>query len=79
MLAIVNGAEKFTAIHVPVLAIFAVSPKSSGNGPTQADAFQAAIPQARVVRVENADHFIFKSNETEVFNEMNTFLDRLAH
>ncbi len=77
LLAIVNGVQKYTAIHVPVLAIFAVSHKPGETTSAQADAFQSAIPQARVVRIDNADHFIFKSNEEQVIGEMNTFLQGL--
>lgn len=40
----------------------------------QADAFQAGNPQARVVRIPNADHFIFRSNETDVLREINAFM-----
>ncbi len=43
----------------------------------QADAFQAGIPSARVVRIPNADHFIFRSNESEVVEEMNAFLTKV--
>jgi pimeloyl-ACP methyl ester carboxylesterase len=43
----------------------------------QADAFQAANPQARVVRIADADHFIYKSNEAEVLKEMDDFMARL--
>ena len=42
-----------------------------------ADAFQAAIPQAHVVRLANASHYIFISNETQVIGEMNDFLAAL--
>ena len=41
------------------------------------NAFQSAIPQARVVRLPNARHYIFISNEAEVITEMNTFLTTL--
>ncbi len=41
------------------------------------DAFQAAIPQARVIRLPNARHYIFISNEAEVIAAMNTFLATL--
>ena len=41
------------------------------------DAFQVAIPQARVVRIANASHYIFLSNELRVIAEMNTFADTL--
>lgn len=42
----------------------------------QADAFQAGVQSSRVVRIPNADHFIFRSNETQVIQEMNRFLTR---
>ena len=40
----------------------------------QADALQAGVPSAHVIRIANADHFIFRSHETEVIREMNAFL-----
>lgn len=40
----------------------------------QADAFQSGVPSARVVRIPNADHFVFRSNETQVIHEMKAFL-----
>jgi len=43
----------------------------------QADAFQKGNPSARVVRLPNADHFVFRSNEDDVLREMNTFLATL--
>ena len=95
MVAIEAGGEKYTEIHVPVLAIFA-DPHDFGqlyaNDPTrraaviaddyvrtsaQADAFQAGITGAKVVRLPNASHFIFVSNEADVLREMNAFLAKL--
>jgi pimeloyl-ACP methyl ester carboxylesterase len=43
----------------------------------QADAFAAAIPGAHVVRLPNADHYVFRSNEADVIREMNAFLTTL--
>jgi non-heme chloroperoxidase len=43
----------------------------------QADAFEAGIPSAHVVRLRNADHYVFKSNESDVMREMNEFLTKL--
>ena len=40
----------------------------------QADALQAGVPTARIVKIPDADHFIFRSNPTEVLTEMNAFL-----
>ena len=44
----------------------------------QAAAFQAGVPSARVVRLENAGHDVFQSNESEVLREMNDFIKRLS-
>ena len=43
----------------------------------QADAFQSGNPQAHVVRIANADHFVFRSNEADVLREMNDFISKL--
>ena len=42
-----------------------------------ANAFEAGVPSAMVIRVPNADHYIYRSNEAEVFRAMNEFLDHL--
>lgn len=44
---------------------------------TQADAFEAGNPTARVIRLPNANHYVFRSNEDEVMREMNAFLAKL--
>lgn len=43
----------------------------------QANAFQAGNPQAYVVRIANASHFVFRSNEADVLREMNGFIAKL--
>ena len=78
LLALINGAQKFTGIPVPTLAIFAISLSPEETTSAQADAFQAAVPQAHVVRISGADHFIFRSNTKEVTAEMNTFISGLS-
>lgn len=45
----------------------------AGSG-KQIAAFEAAVPQARVVKIANASHYVFISNEAEVLAEMNRFL-----
>jgi pimeloyl-ACP methyl ester carboxylesterase len=42
-----------------------------------ANAFEAGVPSAKVIRLPNANHYIFRSNEAEVFRGMNDFLDKL--
>jgi non-heme chloroperoxidase len=44
----------------------------------QADAFQAGNPQARVIRIPNAEHFVFRSNEAEVLRDIDTFMASLS-
>jgi len=43
----------------------------------QADAFAAGVPTAHIVRLANADHYVFRSNATDVIREMNAFLGNL--
>jgi non-heme chloroperoxidase len=43
----------------------------------QAEAFERQVPSAHVVRVPNAEHYVFLSNEAGVIREMNRFIDAL--
>jgi pimeloyl-ACP methyl ester carboxylesterase len=43
----------------------------------QLKSFEEGIPRARVVRIANADHYIFVTNEAEVLREMRAFLSKL--
>ena len=40
----------------------------------QAVAFERQIPSAHVVRIPNANHYVFVSNEADVLREMNAFI-----
>jgi hypothetical protein len=40
----------------------------------QAKAFEDGLPNAKVVRIPHADHYVFRSNEADVLREMNAFL-----
>lgn len=42
----------------------------------QAEAFSHGVPGATVVRFANADHYVHRSNEAQVIDEMKKFLDR---
>ena len=44
----------------------------------QAKAVETGLPSARVVRLPNASHYVFKSNEADVLREINAFLTSLA-
>ena len=37
----------------------------------------AGVPSAKVIRLPNADHYVFNFNEAEVLRAMNDFLDKL--
>jgi hypothetical protein len=90
--AVMVGRQKYTDIRPPVLAIFA-APHNPGppmsNDPAAKAAFQArdgagmetafekGLPSARVVRLPDAHHYVFLSNESDVLREMNAFLQGL--
>lgn len=92
--AIIDGEQKYTEIHAPVLLIYAV-PHSGGpplkdpamraaaeardetNTNAQAKAFATAVPQAHVVKLPHANHYVFDSNEADVLREMDAFISGL--
>ena len=43
----------------------------------QATAFETGVPSARVVRLPDANHYVFLSNEADVLREIRTFLANL--
>lgn len=89
--AMMRGSQRYTDIRASVLAIYAFEPVSGPEGSParvavetrnqmkrdQAAAFQAGVPSARVVRLDNAGHDIFLSNESEVLREVNDFIRTL--
>lgn len=91
--AVINGEGRYGAIHCPILAIYALPHMQGDGGDpkervaadeqdlkitgTQADAFAAAMPQARIVRIPHANHSVWKSNGAEVLREIEGFLASL--
>jgi len=85
--AIGRGHQRYTGIRAPALAVFAFAAEGSGARPDaqprnqmkrdQAAAFEAGVPSARVVRLENASHDVFRSNEAEVLREIHDFIGKL--
>ena len=79
--AVEAGLQKYTNISVPILAIYSLPHRHDtsdlADQETQARAFEAGLPSARVVRIPHADHFVFLSNEAEVLREVQAFLDGL--
>ncbi|QNI38359.1 alpha/beta hydrolase [Edaphobacter sp. 4G125] len=47
------------------------------NVEDQIAAFERQAPSAHVVRIPNADHYVFNSNEADVLREMNAFISTL--
>jgi non-heme chloroperoxidase len=91
--AIMAGERKYSGVKIPTLAFFAVPPEPDPAkkadpmakadarfrawAVAQARAFEVGNPNAHVVRLKDADHFVFKANEAEVLRDMNEFLSRL--
>jgi pimeloyl-ACP methyl ester carboxylesterase len=77
------GMRAYRRIPVPVLAIYAVNAnweRDDGTGWTnaaQAREFERGVPGARVVRLTNADHYVFRSNEADVLREIEAFIGSL--
>ena len=83
--------QRHTAIRAPILAIYALQPirgpagsadraaSEFGNQMTtaQAEAFETGLPSALVVRLPDASHRVFQSNEADVLHEMNAFIGSL--
>jgi len=44
---------------------------------SQAKAFEKGLPSAKVIRIPNANHYVFVSNEADVLREMNAFIEGL--
>jgi non-heme chloroperoxidase len=86
-----RGSRRYTDIRAPVLAISAFEDVNGlGGSPGRADVerrnqmkrdqagtFQAGVPSARVIRLENASHDVLQSNESQVLREMIDFIRSL--
>jgi pimeloyl-ACP methyl ester carboxylesterase len=81
--AIQDGMQRYTEIPPPILAIYALphagvpDPTMDAKGEAIAKAFEAALPNAHVVRIPQANHFVFMSHEADVLREMEAFLGTL--
>ena len=45
----------------------------------QAKAFEDGVPTAHVVRLRNADHYVYLSNEADVLREMKSFFSTIRY
>ena len=88
--AIDDGFQRYTNIRGPVLAIFALTNAPAGVGPNTemtrqwigrdrgaVGTFARGVPQAQVVVLPGATHFVFDSNPADVLLVMRSFIDGL--
>jgi non-heme chloroperoxidase len=91
--ALFSGQESFPTIHAPALVIFAVphdfGPTDNSPSRTQMEArdlritglqvkaYETQVPNAHLVRIPHASHYVFGSNEGDVLREMNAFIAAL--
>lgn len=94
--ALYAGAQPYTRIGGPVLAVYAAPrprPPAAVAGDSaararadsaslagvlpQITAFRRGVPQARVVRIAYATHYVFRSHEADVLREVRAFVDAL--
>lgn len=83
-IALLNGRRKYTTISGHVLAICAIpvavdelSREMRKNQLRKFNAFEKANPNAKVIRIENAEHYIYESNEADVIREIEAFASEL--
>lgn len=78
-----KGMHAYRHLDAPALAIydmdadFAERDRSGWSNELQADSFKRNVRGSRVVRMRNATHYVFRSNETEVLSEMRAFIQSL--
>jgi non-heme chloroperoxidase len=79
VVAVLDGQQRYTRIHVPVLAMFNVphTPAFLRLVQNQAQAFKSQVPGARIALIPNADHYLFRTNESDVIREINDFVGGL--
>lgn len=58
--------------------VAAAEARDNALSEAQAKAFEKGVPSAHVVRLPHADHYVFKSNESDVLREMNAFLEAIS-
>ena len=93
-LRILGGLRKYKDIRVPILALYASPRSAqevslsgfskataeyiAARQAAQANAFEKGVPSAHVVRVAQATHFMFMTNESDVIREMEQFIGKLS-
>lgn len=83
---IFDGLKRYTAVSIPVLAIFAL--KGMGDSTViaawrdgrrrEVAAMRRAAPNARTVILHDASHDVWKSKEADVLREMRSFMEGIT-
>jgi hypothetical protein len=55
----------------------AKAPRETNSIENQVKAVERQVPEAHVVRIAHANHYVFVSNEQDVLREMNSFISKL--
>lgn len=88
---IMAGVRAYGAAPVPTLVMMALPRRCAPNcdkpfmqkimaaDAARLELFEKSAPAAKVIRIANASHYIYRSNEADVLREMNAFLDGLPH
>lgn len=89
--AIDDGMQRFTNVRGPVLAIFRLDNAPAGVGTDQektrqwiksdrgnVGTFSRGVPQADIIVLPGATHFVFDSNPTEVTAAIREFIQKLS-
>jgi pimeloyl-ACP methyl ester carboxylesterase len=86
---IMAGVRPYGAASVPMLVIMAIPRRCAPNcdkpymqrimagDAARLELFEKSAPSAKVVRIANASHYVYRSNEADVLREMNVFLGGL--
>lgn len=62
--------------HMDSAAFLAFDTK---RGTAVADSFERGVPNAKVVRIKNAGHYVFQSNPADVMRDMDAFVESLPN
>jgi non-heme chloroperoxidase len=86
---IFDNTREYGPVKVPVLAVLAeprpcrrdcdkpFMQKIMAADAARSAYFEKQSPNARIVRIANASHYIYRSNQADVLREMNAFMDAL--
>jgi non-heme chloroperoxidase len=75
-----SQVQRFTGpFNVPILLIFAERADAATRAETDRyiAMWRRLVPDAKIIAIPNADHFVFMSNKEEVLNAVNAFMSAL--